>query len=102
MANKYHTMTILKSTKTEIKLWLFHLVDLVIIVLPMYMGYEINSRRPLQMFHFIALMGLWLCFSLFLCMKNKSNAYVRNFVVIWKLIRMDRQIYVRDSYQGEV
>ena len=95
-------MTILKSTKTEIKLWLFHLVDLIVIIGPMYTGYEINSRRPLPMFHFITLMILWFCFALFLCMKNKSNAYVRNFVIIWKLIRMNRKIYVYDSYSNEV
>ena len=102
MAHKYNNMTILKSTKTEIKLWLFHLVDLIVIVGPMYISYEVNSRKPLPMFHFITLMILWLCFSLFLCMKNKSNGYVRNFVIIWKLIRMDRKIYVRDSYESEV
>ena len=100
MAYKYNNMTILKSTKTEIKLWLFHLVDLIIIVAPAYTFYEINSRRPLPMLHFITLMVLWICFALFLCTKNKSNAYVRNFVVIWKLIKMDRKTYVRDAYEG--
>lgn len=100
MAHKYNNMTILKSTKTEIKLWLFHLVDLMIIVAPAYIGYEINSRSPLPMPHFITLMVLWLCFSLFLCTKNKSNAYTRNFVIIWKLIKMDRKTYVRDGYDG--
>lgn len=102
MAHKYNQMTILKSTKTEIKLWLFHLVDLIVIVGPMYIGYEINSRRPLPMPHFITLMVLWLIFSLFLCMKNKSNAYARNFVVIWKLIKMNRKKYIYDSYRNEV
>jgi len=102
LAHKYNNMTILKSTKTEIKLWLFHLVDLIIIVAPAYIGYEINSRRPLPMPHFITLMVLWLCFALFLCMKNKSNAYARNFVIIWKLLRMDRKTYVRDAYSSEV
>lgn len=100
MENPFYTMTILESTKAAIKLGFFYVVDLMIISGPMWILFEINTRRPLPQVHFITLMILWFLFGVFLCVKNKSNAHVRNYVVIIKLIRMDRNTYAFDPCRG--
>jgi len=99
MANKYDEMMILRSTKTEIKLWLFHLVDVLIIFLPMWLIFEFNNQAQLPLLNFSLLQILWFCFGLFLCVKTKANAYQRNLVIILKLLKMKRKLYVRQNYE---
>jgi len=96
--NKYEEMMILRSTKTEIKLWLFHLIDALIIFVPMWLIFEFNNRHQLPSSHFTLLLLLWFTFGLFLCVKTKANAYARNIVIIYKLLKMKRKTYVRQNF----
>lgn len=82
-----------KSTKQEIKLWAFHLIDIGIVAGLVMIASNVVKLFPINgtmtMFYYI----LTICFGIFLCMRTPSHPTERNYIVLFNLLKMDRNKY---------
>lgn len=96
--NKYHNMTILKSVKQQIKVAMFYLLDIIIIGGFAYGLFLLQNYMKLPAVHFILLEIVSVLFGIFLCIKPASGGGSRNLFIAYKLLTMDRNTYVVQSY----
>lgn len=82
-----------KSTKQEIKLWAFYLLDIAIVagllILASYVVKVIPLSGTMQIFYFV----LSAVFGIFLCARTPSHPIDRNLSILLYIIRMDRNKY---------
>jgi len=82
-----------KSTKQEIKLWAFYLVDIGIVAGMLMIATYVKKVIPLgpgmTIFYYI----LSAAFGVFLCAKTPSHPTDRNYNILFYLFKMDRNKY---------
>uniref|UniRef100_UPI00345024CB DUF5592 family protein n=1 Tax=Carnobacterium sp. TaxID=48221 RepID=UPI00345024CB len=82
-----------KSTKQEIKLWAFYLLDIGIIVGMVMIASYITRIIPLsplmEMFYYIASA----IFGIYLCVRTPNHPTDRNIKVLVNLLKMDKNNY---------
>lgn len=82
-----------KSTKQEIKLWAFYLVDIGIIAGLVFIANYIDKMIHLSPAMTFIYYGISVVFGIFLCAKTPSHPTERNFQVLLNLLKMDRSQY---------
>ena len=82
-----------KSTKQEIKLWAFYIVDIGIVAAMIMIATYVKKVLPLgpkmTIFYYI----LSAVFGVFLCAKTPSHPTERNYNILFYLVKMDRNKY---------
>ena len=93
MDSKYDYMRIVKNTKTEIKIWFFYITDLAIL-LGLGVGILLlNKALQLPLIYLIIQEIIALSFGVFLCMKPSKYGGERNYKIIRRLIKTDKEVY---------
>jgi len=82
-----------KNTKQEIKLFAFYLLDIGIVAAMLMIAVYVNKVLPLtgwmQIFYYL----ISVIFGVFLCVKTPSHPTERNFQILLRIFRMDRNKY---------
>lgn len=90
----YHYMKILKTTKQQIRLkGMLYLTDALIIGVGLIIVVLLQKIFMLPLMYSVLLAIIMTAFTVFLCMKPMQYGGERNIVLIFRLLKMDREVY---------
>lgn len=90
----YHYMKILKTTKQQVRLkGVLYLTDALIIGSGLIIVVALQKMFMLSLTYSILMAIIMTAFTVFLCMKPVQYGGERNIVLMFRLLKMDREVY---------
>lgn len=92
LLESYRNIKILKTTKQQLRVkGMLYLTDAIIILIGLALPYILGESFRLPMAYRVLVMLVSGLFSLFLCMKPTEYGGERNIVLIFRLLKMNRE-----------
>ncbi|MDT1958973.1 DUF5592 family protein [Carnobacterium divergens] len=99
--NDYSNLKIPRDIKAQVKLYMFYLVDIMVVVGLIYGGYMFQNMVQFTLGHYAMLQVTNFSLGIFLCAKPSSCPEKRNIQVIMQLLMKDQRKYVTEDYSNE-
>lgn len=99
--NDYSNLKIPRDIKAQVKLYMFYLVDILLVIFLLYVGYMFQNTVQFTVGYFALLQVTNFSLGIFLCAKPASCPEKRNIQVIMQLLMKDQRKYVTEDYSIE-